>query len=139
MATIKHTVSKSVRTNAGTVGGTAYVLEGTHEDNVFLEDLAISTNRPQDFAADVSTIVSLAIEWSPSSGSSSCSIFTNEASTGAPDDNLTLLADKPLYWDTRILATEGTVCPLTVDIDGGLFITTTVVGDLTIAVLFDGS
>jgi hypothetical protein len=125
MATIKHTVSKSVRTNAGTVGGTAYVLEGT--------------NAPQDFAADVSTIVSLAIEWSPSTGSSSCSIFTNEASTGTPDDTLTLLADKPLYWDTRILATEGTACPLTVDIDGGLFITTTVVGDLTIAVLFDGS
>jgi hypothetical protein len=83
--------------------------------------------------------VSLAIEWSPSSGSSSCSIFTNDVSGGTPDDTLVLLADKPLYWDTRILATEGTVCPLTVDIDAGLFITTTVVGDLTIAVLFSGS
>ena len=137
MATIKHTVSKSVRTNAGTVGGTAYTIEGTAEANVFLEDLAIGTNTAQDFAADVSTIVSLAMEWSPASGSSSCTVKTN--SSGSPDDTITLLADKPLYWDTRILATEGTACPLTVDITTGLFITTTAIGDLTIAVLFSGS
>lgn len=139
MATIKHTINKSVRTNAGTVGGTAYIIEGTAEANVVLEDHAIGTNTAQDFAADVSTIVSLAMEWSPSTGSSQCDIYTNAASGGSPDDHIILLADKPLYWDTRILATEGTACPLTVDITAGLFITTTAIGDLTITVLFSGS
>ena len=129
MATIKHTVNKSVRTNAGTVGGTAYVLEGTAESNIVLEDHAIGTDTAQDFTADVSTIVSLAMEWSPASGSSSCTIETNSSS--AADDTIILLADKPLYWDTRILATEGTACPLTVDVTS-LFITTTAIGDLTI-------
>jgi hypothetical protein len=137
MATIKHTISKSVRTNAGTVGGTSYVIEGTAEANVVLEDHAIGTDTAQDFAADVSTIVSLAMEWNPASGSSTCLIETNSGS--AADDSITLLAGKPLYWDTRILATEGTACPLTVDIDAGLFITTTAIGDLTITCLFSGS
>ncbi len=137
MAAIKHTVSKSVRTNAGTVGGTAYVIEGTAESNIVLEDLAIGTNTAQDFVADVSTIVSLAIEWTPASGSSSCLIETNSGS--AADDSITLLAGKPLYWDTRILATEGTACPITADIDAGLFITTSAIGDLTIVCLFSGS
>ena len=137
MATIKHTITKSVRTNAGTVGGTAYVITGTAESNVFLDDLAIGTNTAQDFTADVSTIVSLAMEWSPNTGSSSLTIKTN--SSGSPDDTITLQADKPLYWDTRILATEGTACPLTVDITTGLFLTNTAIGDLTIVCLFSGS
>ena len=137
MATIKHTVTKSVRTNAGTVGGTAYVITGDAEANIFLEDHAIGTNTAQDFAADQSTIVSLAMEWSPASGSSTCVIKTN--SSGSPDDTITLQADKPLYWDTRILATEGTACPITADVTGGLFLTTTAIGDLTITCLFSGS
>lgn len=136
---LTHRITSTVRTNAGTVTSASYTITGTAETNVELEDLAISTNRVQDFAADVSTIVSLAIEWSPATGSSSCMIYTNEASTGAPDDTLTILADKPLLWDTQVLATVGTACPLTVDIDGGLFITTTVAGDLNIYMLTNGS
>ncbi len=136
MATIKHRITKSVRTNAGIIGGTAYEITGTAEQNIFLDDLAIGTDVAQDFACDVSTIVSLAMEWSPASGSSSCTIETNSSS--AADDTITLLADKPLYWDTQILAAEGTACPLTVDVTG-LFITTTAIGDLTISVLTNGS
>lgn len=136
MAVIKHTITKSVRSNAGTVGGTAYVITGTAECNVFLDDLAIGTNTAQDFTADVSTIVSLAMEWNPASGSSSLTVKTNSSS--APDDTLTLQAGKPLYWDTRIQSTEGTACPLTVDVTG-LFLTNTAIGDLTIVCLFNGS
>lgn len=134
---LKHTVSKSVRTNAGTVGGTSYSLTGTAEANVVLLAKAIGTDTVQDFSADVSTIVSLAMEWNPATGSSSCTIETNSGS--APDDTITLLAGKPLYWDTQILATEGTACPLTADVTAGLFITNSAIGDLTIAVLFNGS
>lgn len=136
---LTHRHSHTVRSNAGSVTSAAYTITGTAEANIELEDLAISTNRVQDFAADVSTIVSLAIEWNPSTGSSSASIFTNEASSGSPDDTLTILAGKPLVWDTQMLATTGVTCPLTVDVDGGLFITTTVAGDLYIYVLFNGS
>jgi hypothetical protein len=85
----------------------------------------------------VSTIVSLAMEWSPNTGSTTCTVKTN--SSGTPDDTITLLADKPLFWDTQILATEGTACPLTVDVTTGLFITTTAIGTLTIACLTSGS
>jgi hypothetical protein len=82
----------------------------------------------QDFTADVSTIVSFAALWSPASGSSTCVIKTN--SSGSPADTITLLAGKALLWDTQVLATIGTACPLTVDVTG-LFITTTAIGDLT--------
>lgn len=136
MAAIKHTITKSVRTNAGTVGGTAYVITGTAESNIFLDDHAIGTNTAQDFTSDVSTIVSLAMEWSPSTGSSTCVLKTN--SSGSPADTITLAADQPLYWDTRILSTTGLACPLTVDVTS-LFITTTVIGDLSIYVLTNGS
>lgn len=136
MAVIKHTVSKSVRTNAGTVGGTAYTIEGTAESNIFLDNLAIGTNTPQDLTVDVSQAVSIAMEWSPASGSSTCVLKTN--SSGSPADTITLQADKPLYWDTRIFSVEGKACPLTVDVTS-LFITTTAIGDLTICILTSGS
>jgi hypothetical protein len=109
MSTIKHRVSKSVRTNAATVGGTAYDISGTAESNVMLEDHAIGTNTAQDFTCDVSTIVSLAMEWSPASGSSTCVIKTN--SSGSPADTITLQANKPLYWDTRIAGGRGRGLP----------------------------
>ena len=134
--TLKHRVSTSVRTNAGTVTSTSYDIDGTAETNIELNDLAISTNAGQDFTADVSQCVSLAIVWSPSTGSSSATIKTN--SSGSPADTLTILADKPLIWNSRILATIGTACPLTVDVTS-LFITTTVIGDLFIYYLANGS
>ena len=134
---LEHRVSTSVRTNAGTVSTAAYTITGTAETNIELNSLAIGTDTAQDFTADVSTCVSLCIDWSPASGSSSCTIKTN--SSGSPDDTLTILADKPLVWNTQILATLGTACPLTVDITTGLFITTTAIGDLKIYYLANGS
>jgi hypothetical protein len=133
---LKHRITTSVRSNAGTVTSAAYDITGTAETNLELEDHAIGTNTVQDFTADVSTIVSLAIQWTPSSGSSSCVIKTN--SSGSPADTLTVLAGKPLLWDTQILATVGTACPLTVDVTG-LFLTTTAIGDLNIYCLTNGS
>ena len=134
---LTHRVSTSVRTNAGTVTTSSYTITGTAETNIELEDLAISTNAAQDFAADVSTVVSLAIEWNPATGSSSATIKTNSSSM--PDDTLTVLANNPLIWNTTIEDTIGTACPLTVDVTTGLFITTTVAGDLYIYMLSSGS
>jgi hypothetical protein len=133
---LEHRYTKSLRSNAGTVTSSTYTIEGTAESNIELEDHAIGTNTVQDFTADVSTIVSFAALWSPASGSSTCVIKTN--SSGSPADTITLLADKALLWDTQVLATIGTACPLTVDVTG-LFLTTTAIGDLTVYCLTNGS
>lgn len=134
--TLTHRISTSVRTNAGTVTSTSYDITGTAETNIELNSLAIGTNTAQDFTADVSQCTSVAISWVPASGSSSCTIKTN--SSGSPADTLTILASKPLIWNTTILSVLGTACPLTVDVTG-LFITTTVIGTLNIYYLANGS
>lgn len=134
---ITHRITTSVRTNAGTVSGiSAYDITGTAETNVELNALAIGTNTAQDFTADVSQCTSLVILWTPASGSSSMTIKTN--SSGSPVDTLTILATKALIWNTQILATLGTVCPLTTDVTS-LFLTTTAIGDLKIYYLANGS
>lgn len=134
--TLTHRISNSVRTNAGTVTSVAYDVTGTAETNIELNDLAIGTNTAQDFTADVSQCTSLVISWSPSSGSSSATIKTN--SSGSPADTLTIVANKPLIWNTTILTVMGTACPLTVDVTS-LFLTTTAIGDLSIYYLANGS
>jgi hypothetical protein len=128
---LTHRVSTSVRSNAGTVTSTSYTVTGTHEYNLE-KTFAIGTDVAQDFEADVSTIVSLAIE-----STTAMTIETNSSS--AADDTIVLEANKPLIWNTTIEDTLGTVCPLTVDVTTGLFITNAAAGDLTIYVLFNGS
>jgi hypothetical protein len=128
---LEHRISTTVRSNAGSITSTSYEIEGTHEFNLE-KTFAIGTNVAQDLAADVSTIVSMAIE-----STTAMTIKTNDSAT--PDDTITLLANKPLLWDTQILATTGATCPLTVDIDGGLFVTNAAAGDLSIYILFSGS
>lgn len=134
---LSHRFTTSVRTNAGTISGISpYDVEGTAESNIELEDHAIGTNTAQDFTADVSTIVSLVMLWSPATGSSTATIKTNSSSV--PDDTITLVAGKPLIWNTTIEDTLGTTCPLTADVTG-LFLTTTAIGDLSIYCLTSGS
>jgi hypothetical protein len=115
---LTHRTSTTVRSNAGSV--TAYT--GTYT----------GTHVAQDCAADVSTIVSLAI-----SSTTAATIKTN--SSGSPDDTLTLVANKPIIWNTDMLATLGVACPLTVDITTGLFITNAAETAIKIYMLFDGS
>jgi hypothetical protein len=128
---LTHRTSTTVRSNAGSVTAYTGTYTGTHEFN--LEDtFAIGTNVAQDCAADVSTIVSLAI-----SSTTAATIKTN--SSGTPDDTLTLVANKPIIWNTDMLATLGVACPLTVDITTGLFITNAAETAIKIYMLFDGS
>ena len=129
---LTHRVSTTVRSNAGSVTSTSYTLTGTHEFNLELTDKSIATDTLQDMVADVSTIVSLAIM-----ATTATTIKTN--SSGTPDDTITLVANKPVVWNTDMLATLGVACPLTVDITTGLFITNAAEADLTIYILFNGS
>jgi hypothetical protein len=132
---LTHRVSTSVRSNAGTVTSTAYTITGTHEFNLE-KTFGIGTDVAQDLEADQSTIVSLAIEWSGAAGQT-CTIETNSSS--APDDTLVIEHGSPLIWNTEILATLGTVCPITVDITTGIFVTNAAAGDLSIYILYNGS
>ena len=132
---LTHRVSTTVRTGAGSVSAVTGTFTGTAETNVE-ETLAIGTDTAVAFAADVSAIKSLAMVWEPASGSSTCLVETNSGS--AADDSITLVANKPLIWNTDILATLGTVNPLTVDVTG-LFVTTTAAGDLSIYCLVDAT
>ena len=133
---LTHRVTTSVRTSAGTVSAVTGTFTGTAETNVE-ETLAIGTDTAVAFAADVSAIKSIAMLWEPTSGSSTCLIETNSGS--AADDSITLVADKPLIWNTDILATLGTVNPLTADVTAGLFVTTTAAGELSIYCLVDAT
>jgi hypothetical protein len=128
---LTHRYSTTVRSNAGTVTTASYTVEGTHEYNLEIEDKAIGTDTAQDFTADVSTIVSMAIV-----STTAMTLETNSSS--APADTLTLVANKPLIWNTEILATTGATCPLTVDVTS-LFITNAAEGDLSIYILYNGS
>ena len=123
---LSHRVSTSVRSNAGTVTSTSYTITGTAEQNIE-KTFAIGTDVAQDFACDVSTIVSLAIM-----STTAMTIETNSSS--AADDSISLVANKPLIWNTQILATLGTACPFTTDITS-LFITNAAAADLTMYVL----
>lgn len=134
---ITHRITTSVRTNAGTVSAVTGTFTGTAEINVE-ETLGIGTDTAVGFnGVDVSAIKSLAMVWEPDSGSSTCLVETNSGS--AADDSITLQADKPLIWNTDILATLGTVNPLTTDIATGIFVTTTAAGDLSIYCLVDAT
>jgi len=129
--TLEHRVSTTVRTNAGTVSAASYTLSGDHEFNYEATSLPIGTDVQVDLVADVSTIVSLVIE-----STTAMTLKTN--SSGAPVDTITLVANKPVVWNTQILATLGTACPLTVDVTS-LFVTNAAVGDLNIYILFNGA
>ena len=130
---LTHRVSSTVRSNAGSVTSTSYTITGTHEFNLE-KAFAIGTDVAQDLEADQSTIVSLAMEWD---GVGSCTIETNSSS--AADDTIVLEDGKPLIWNTQIEETLGTVCPITVDITTGIFVTNAGAGDLSIYILFNGS
>jgi hypothetical protein len=132
---LTHRVSTSVRTNAGTVTTAAYTITGTHEYNLE-KTFAIGTDVAQDLEADQSTIVSLAMEWSGAAGQT-CTVETNSSS--AADDTIVLTHGSPLIWNTEILATLGTVCPITTDITTGIFVTNAAAGDLSIYILYSGS
>jgi hypothetical protein len=132
---LTHRVTTSVRSNAGTVSAVTGTFTGTAETNVE-ETLGVGTDTAVAFAADVSAIKSIALLWEPTTGSSTCLVETNSGS--AADDSITLVADKPLIWNTDILATLGTANPLTVDVTG-LFVTTTAAGDLSIYCLVDAT
>jgi hypothetical protein len=129
--TLEHRVTKSVRTNAGTVSSNAYTITGDHEFNLEYEDLAIGTDVQFDMVLDVSTIVSLCIE-----STTAMTLETNSSS--APSNTITLVANKALTWDTQVLATLGTACPLTVDVTT-LYVTNAAIGDLKIYVLLSGA
>ena len=107
---LTHRVSTTVRSNAGSVTSTSYTLTGTHEFNLELTDKSIATDTLQDMVADVSTIVSLAIE------SDVAMTLETNSNTGAGGDVLTLVANTPVIWNTTIAATTGAVCPLTTDV-----------------------
>jgi hypothetical protein len=128
---LTHRTSTTVRSNAGSVTAYTGTYTGTHEYNLE-KTFAIGTDVAQDMAADVSTIVSLAIM-----STTALTIETNSSS--APDDTIVLVANKPVIWNTDMLATLGVACPLTVDITTGLFITNAAAADLTIYILFSGS
>jgi hypothetical protein len=132
---LTHRVTTSVRSNAGTVTSASYTISGSHEFNLE-KTFSIGTNVAQDLEADVSTIVSLAMEWD-GAGSETCVIKTN--SSGTPDNTITLTHGSPLIWNTEILATLGTACPLTVDVTTGIFVTNAAAGDLTVYILYNGS
>jgi hypothetical protein len=132
---LTHRVTTSVRSNAGTVTSASYTISGSHEFNLE-KTFSIGTNVAQDLEADVSTIVSLAMEWD-GAGSETCVIKTN--SSGTPDDTITLTHGSPLIWNTEIQDTLGTACPLTVDVTTGIFVTNAAAGDLTVYILYNGS
>jgi hypothetical protein len=129
--TLEHRVSTSVRTNAGTVSTNAYTLTGDHEFNYEIEDKSIGTNTQIDCVLDVSTIVSLCFE-----ATTAMTLEFNDSTTGVP--TIALTANKAVVWNTQILATLGTVCPLTTDVTT-LFVTNAAIGDLKIYVLMDGA
>jgi hypothetical protein len=132
---LTHRVTTSVRSNAGTVTSASYTISGTHEYNLE-KTFGIGTDVAQDLEADVSTIVSLAMEWDGAAGQT-CLIETNSSS--APDDTITLTHGSPLIWNTEIQDTLGTACPLTVDVTTGIFVTNAAAGDLTVYILYNGS
>lgn len=133
---LTHRVSTTVRSNAGSVSSVTGTFTGTAETNIE-ETLGVGTDTAVAFNVDQSAIKSIALVWEPTSGSTTCLVETNSGS--AADDSLTLVANKPMIWNTDILATLGTACPITVDITTGIFVTTTAAGDLSIYCLVDAT
>jgi hypothetical protein len=128
--TLEHRVSTSVRTNAGTVSSNAYTLTGDHEYNYEIEDKSIGTDTQVDMVIDVSTIQSLCIE------STTAMTLETNAVDATGGNTITLVANQAVVWNTRILDTLGTACPLTLDVTT-LYVTNAAIGDLKIYILMD--
>lgn len=127
---LTHRVTTSVRSNAGTVSSVTGTFTGTGEVNIE-ETIALGTDTLVVLAVDVSEIVSMAIV-----SSTAMTIETNSATV--PDDTITLVANKPLIWNTDILATLGTACPLTTDVTA-FYCTNAAEAELSVYILMDAT
>ncbi len=130
--TLEHRVSTSVRTNAGTVSSASYTLTGDHEFNYEVKAKSIGTDTQIDMACDASTIVSVVMQ------ASSDTLLETNANDAAGGDAITILASKPIVWNTQIEDTLGTPCPITTDVTTA-FVTNAAASDLSIYILMSGA
>lgn len=121
-----HRVAVTYTTDAGQISSTTNSYTGTGEINV-AETLTTGSNTPVALAVDVSAVKSLLIV-----ADKVCTIKTNSTSG---DDVIVTKVNIPIFWNTDSLE----ACPLTVDVDGGLFVTTTSTTALKIRILTDAT
>lgn len=91
MAGITHTVTRTYNTGTRRLGGD--VAETAGQENNLDESLPIFANTPVAFAFVKTKLKSICIV-----ADQACDIYTNQASTGTPQEHLAILADQPYIW-----------------------------------------
>lgn len=117
---LKHTVTTSVRSDAGGGVSDSTVFSSDTEQNIASVATAGDTLE-LDFPLDVSQIISMYI-WS----SEDLSLLTNSAIS--PTQTIPLTAKKAVWWNTD----QDAACPLTADVTSFHFVNTLGANDATI-------
>lgn len=102
---LKHTWSKTIRTDAGSGISDAFVHEGVFEENINIT-VAATDNEEIDLTVDVSKIVSFFVELTEDG------VFDTNALGGGGGQTKPLTAKRAILWNEDDIATN----PLTVDI-----------------------
>jgi hypothetical protein len=92
-------VNRSLAVGTLTIGGTVQTVL-TDAVVTVQKTVPIGANSRFDVALDLTTVQAMAIEVD-----NDCDVYTNDVSSGSPDDHLVLKAKQPLIWATGDPAT----------------------------------